>query len=395
MSDEPKQKKAEDDDAEAGATAATDEAAEGDEARAEGDEAEVEAAEGESEAVDVPLKENRAERRRKKKRPDGESRDRNRKVREGLLKKRIESERVAEPLTAGEMVDDAFARAVASSGKWLKNNMNLVQYAVVALVLGSAGYAIWHWRTTTASEQTSSTLMAGVAADRGRVDPDAKKDPNDDLGDALTFKTAEARSEAALTAYRKVETSSKGTGAAILARLGEAGILLDKKAWDEALTAYREVKASALAAADPDVKGRSIEGIAFAHEGKGDRDAALSALKELETVSAQKGFHELALYHQARLLAMKGEKDKAVAMLKSANDRLTQAPEAKQLQYLKAVIEELWRSVDPATAPKKMPSMGGGAPGQQMAMEEQMRMVQELQEKMRKAQEAAPPASSK
>jgi hypothetical protein len=299
---------------------------------------------------------------------------------------------VADPLTAGEMVDDAFARGISASGKWLKSNMALVQGLVVALVLGSAGYAVWHWRATSSSEQASSTLMAGVSADRGRVDPDAKKPEGDELPeDAPTFKTREARIDSALVAYRKVTTASKGSGAALLARLGEAGMLLDKKAWDEALTAYREVKASPLAVADPDVKGRAIEGIAFALEGKGDRDAALAALKELETVSGEKGFHELALYHQARLLAAKGDKVKALEMLGAAHKRLAESSDAKHLAYLNGVIEELWRSIDAPSAPKKAPSLGGG----QMSLEEQMRMVQELQEKMRKSQQDAPPVPSK
>ena len=298
------------------------------------------------------------------------------------------------------MVDDAFARAVSSSGKWLKNNMNLVQYAVIAAVLGSAGYAVWHARATTATEQSSAALMAGVAADRGRVEaePKKEKDPTaEESPDAPTFKTQEQRTDAAMAAYRKVVTQAKGSGTAILARLGEAGILLDKKAWDEALAAYREVKASPLAAADPDVKGRAIEGIAFAHEGKGDRDAALGALKELETVSAQKGFHELALYHQARLLAQKGDKTKAVELLKSANERLTQAPEAKHLQYLKAVVEELWRSIDAASAPKKTasPPLGADPGGAGANQERMLQLQQQIQEQIRKAQESAPPASSK
>ena len=60
------------------------------------------------------------------------------------------------------------------------------------------------------------------------------------------FKSAEERRDTALASYRKVTSTYPGTGAAILARLGEAGLLLDKRNWDGA-TAYRDVKASALA----------------------------------------------------------------------------------------------------------------------------------------------------
>ena len=43
-----------------------------------------------------------------------------------------------------------------------------------------------------------------------------------------TFKSADERRDAALAKYRDVETKYAGTGAAILARLAEAGLLLDK-----------------------------------------------------------------------------------------------------------------------------------------------------------------------
>ena len=171
---------------------------------------------------------------------------------------------------------------------------------------------------------------------------------------------------------------SPGTAAAILARLGEAGVLLDQGKWDDAAAAYRDVKQSPLAAADPDVRGRAMEGVGFALEGKGDRDAALKAFAEIESAQV-KGFIELSLYHQARLLAKKGEKEKAVELIKKAEERLKTASGEAAPTFVKGMLGELHRKVDPASAPKQI-SVGDG-PGRgkpQMTKEDIDKLLQQL-----------------
>src|SRR5690606_20261285 len=120
--------------------------------------------------------------------------------------------------------------------------------------------------------------------------------------------------EAALEQYREVRGKFPGTGAAILARLAEGSLLLDARDADGALAAYTDVKDSPLAAADSEVKGRALEGIGFAYELKAlaapaeketHLDAALEAFRELENAVEVKGFKELAIYHQARVLTNK------------------------------------------------------------------------------------------
>ena len=55
---------------------------------------------------------------------------------------------------------------------------------------------------------------------------------------------------------------------------------------------------------------RAVEGTGLALEQKGDKDAALKSYEELAKIDA-KGFEELGLYHQARVHALKGDKDAA------------------------------------------------------------------------------------
>jgi hypothetical protein len=179
-----------------------------------------------------------------------------------------------------------------------------------------------------------------------------------------------------------VVTEHGGGGAAILARLGEGGALLDKREWDKALEAFSAVSASSLAGADADVKGRALEGGGFAKEGKGDLDGAIATFKELEGVDAR-GFKELGMYHQGRLFLAKGDKDKAKELLKAVHDKLEQPTEGGSSKYLQQVTDDTLRRIDPALVPAK-PMIGGGAKGGAMNKDEIEKALKKLREGMEK-----------
>ncbi|HEY6459722.1 MAG TPA: hypothetical protein VIY73_06210, partial [Polyangiaceae bacterium] len=193
--------------------------------------------------------------------------------------------------------------------------------------------------------------------------------------------------DAALAKYRDVESKYSGTGAATLARLAEAGLLLDKGDAKGAASAYDEVKASALAQADAEVRGRAIEGTGFAAEllaqtdaGSKDAhlDAALAAFKLLEQVD-MKGFKELALYHQARVSVAKGDKPKAVELLKDAYKRVSEPGETHPFPYLETVIEDRLRELDPTALPPKAPK-GNGPGGLDMSDPKIQELLRQLQQ---------------
>jgi hypothetical protein len=363
------------------ASAASDDAdeAEGEEeSDAEGEEE----GEGEgAEAKEAAAPPNRHERRRRKVKGDDEDvRDRNARLRQQLRQKRAaESERVnLAPLTTSEMVDDALARGMASFGKWARKNANNIQTALGVLILAGGAYGIYSWRTTSNTEESSSALFQGVSADRGRVLEKDAPAPKAEEEIYPVYRDPNERITTALAAYRATTEKFSGSGTAILARLGEAGVLLDKRSYDDALKAYTDVRGSALGQADLDVKGRAIEGVGFALEGKADHEGALKAFHELESVA---GFKELALYHQARLSAAKGDKAKALEFVRSARESLAAAtPEAKaQRAFVSEAIDELHRSLDPASAPPKMPLGGLGGPGgPQISPEDLMRLQEQL-----------------
>lgn len=339
-----------------------------------------------AEAQEAPSKPNRRERRRRRKLGDEEElpRDRNARIRAQRRQRRhaAAAEEII-PLSTSEMLDDAIARGTAYAEKWAKANAAILLGATLAIILGGIGYGVYSWQSASKAEVASTALMAAVNADRARIDPAGPKPTTDEEEEILpVYKTASERNTIALADYRKAREARSDSGTAFLARLGEAGILLDQHSFDEALAAYREVKASQLAAADPDVRGRCIEGIGFALEGKGDIDGAIKAFKELDSITGIKTYKELGKYHQARLLAEKGEKDVPLKLIKEARERLQTTGETRNASYLVGVLDELQRKVDPTSMPKR--SIGGV--GQQPSLEELQKLQQQVLQEIEKGQ---------
>ncbi|HVK63279.1 MAG TPA: tetratricopeptide repeat protein [Polyangium sp.] len=325
-------------------------------------------------------------------------RDKNARAKE-LLKRRREqadaAERrpVASSLDAGEMVDDALARSASAITKWLKTNVGVLQWVVLAAIVGAGGYAFWSSRSDKKLGDASSDLFTGVAANRGLVmEEDKRPDDQKEIDPTRVFKNEADKTQAALDAYGKVIDKHGGTGAALLARLGQGGTYLEKRDWDKAIEAYSSVLSSPLAAADPDVKGRATEGIGYAKEGKGDLDGAMASFKELAGIDV-KGYKDLATYHEARVLFAKGNKDKAKEVLKPLDEKLAlPSKEPEPLEYLKGAVHDLMVQIDPATAAAQQPAFGGGAspPLPADIQEKARRMVEEAQKKAAQQQGGTP-----
>jgi predicted negative regulator of RcsB-dependent stress response len=321
-------------------------------------------------------------------------RDKNARAKE-LLKRRREQasgdagERGTRPiqLLPGEMVDDALARSSSAVSKWIRDNFGIIQWVILGALAAGGGYLFYESRVDSTVATASTALMAGVRADRSRVmAEDKRSDEEKEADPSKVYKTVEERNEAALASYKKVIAEHGGTHAATLARLGEAGDYLDKRDWDHALEGYSAVSSSTLAGADTDVKVRALEGLAFAKEGKGDLDGALTAFKEIEGVDGR-GNKELGLYHQGRVWLAKGDKDKAKDLLKQAHDKLEQpSTEGESLRYLKQMTDETLRRIDPSLVPDKAPVIGGPKGGS-MSADELDKLRRKYEEMMKKQQQ--------
>lgn len=376
----------------------------------EGDEAaEGEAAEAKPEEPAAPpnraqrRREEAMERRRKRKglppKKEGEDalpKDKNKRAKE-LLQRRRESAAESKPaqLDAGEMVDDALARAWAGSAKWARKNLQTIQWVVLAALVGVGGYVGYTYFTQQKLGASSGLLASGAMAEDGFVIAEEKDDrrseDDKEYDPSLVFKSAEERADRALESYRKAQQEHPGTGAALLAKLGEAGVLLDKRDWDGAAAAYDAVLATPLAAADPDVKGRAIEGLGFVKEGKGDLEGATAEFRRLETLDA-KGYKELSQYHQARMLLAKNTDDaraQAKDLLKAVYDKLKEpALDKKPMPYLQTSVEQALRALDPSLVADRGGT--GSVRGGQMSQEELQQKLREIQEKLGKTKDGDP-----
>jgi hypothetical protein len=308
----------------------------------------------------------------------------------------------AEPKRTIAVASDAdpLIEKTAKLSEWAKQNQKAVQVVgalVAAALLGVAGFLYIEHKNETAA---STLLTKAVEDERARIGEPPKEDAD---GPAPTdtspmFKTFEARREAALAKYREVESRFPKTGAAILARLAEGSLLLDKHESDAAAAAFTDVRASALAAADQEVKGRAIEGLGFAYELKAQAtpaeapklwDDALKAYKELENTVDVRGFKELAMYHQARVLQNKGENDKAKEILVNLKERLSKpdesvsnnVPQGPAFPYLREVAMDRLREIDPTAAPKAPSASPGGSP--QLTPAQIRKMIEDAQKKQK------------
>jgi Tetratricopeptide repeat len=312
-------------------------------------------------------------------------RDRNKRAKDLLTKRREQAAGGPRPvaLLPSEMVDDALARSANASLKWLRANGTVIQWAVLALAVAGGGYLFWQHRSEGASALASGELFTAVADERGRVmKEDKRQDEEKELDATKIFKTPEERADAALAAYQKVLDGNPGGGPAMLAKLGEAGVLLDKREWAKSLELFSAVASSSLAAADPDVKGRAIEGQGLANEGKGDLDNAIAMFKQLESIDA-KGFKELGEYHQGRVYLKKNDKEKAKELFKKVHESLGQpSMDGKSFSYLERMNDDQLRQLDPNAVPPK-PTFGGPK-GNAMTPEEAKRYLERLQDAAKK-----------
>jgi hypothetical protein len=297
---------------------------------------------------------------------------------------------------------DPIIERATQIGDWAKKNQGVVTALVGAAIVAVAGVGVYAMLAKRHEVEASVELAKAVEDEHGRIgDPDKEEEDTRVHDPRLVFKTVEERRDAALRDYRAVESNFKGTGAAILARLAEGSLLLDKHDVAGAKGAFEEVRDSALAKADAEVHGRALESLGFAYELKADEagegraaglEEASKVFRELENTDVT-GFKELGMYHQARVFEKQGDKSKAVEMLKKLHERLTQPGENHSFVYLEYVTDERLRALDPTAIPPKAPGQLGGAGQNQLSQAQLRRLIEQSQRGQGKKPGAPPPGS--
>jgi predicted negative regulator of RcsB-dependent stress response len=359
---------------ESGESEAEDDAAESEEETSDEEADEDEARPAPSAAdSDEAKKPSKTERKRAKQAKSTEEiRDRNKRMREQAasgrkVKRERERGASARGLDTSEMVDDAFARGTHAIVTFTKRHFSAIQWVIVLGIAGGIGYQIWSWRSGKTNARASDLLMAAVNAELGQVGEEASSDPTELRP---SFPTEQARLEAASKAYDSTIADKPGSGTAILAELGKAGVLFDMGKYPEAYEQYEKVKNSPLAKNDADVRMRATEGTGLSLEAKGDLDGAEKIFKVLEQ-SDEAGFSTLGMYHQARLLVQKGHKDKAIELLTKLNEKLSkeQRSPTTTASYVEKAARDLMGVIDPSKAP---PTASNYTPDQVQALQQQI-----------------------
>ena len=152
---------------------------------------------------------------------------------------------------------------------------------MVVLAIVAVGWQIYAWR------RAKTQRRLGFAPPRrervGQVGERKQIPGQEPIRFATDLPDDAARLQAAQEAYKKASELQPGSGTALLAQLGLAGVAYDLSKYDEAQTAYEQVKASLLGASDADVKGRATEGIGLCLEAKNDREGAIKAFRDSRT----------------------------------------------------------------------------------------------------------------
>lgn len=274
---------------------------------------------------------------------------------------------------------DALMATTLKAMEWAAKKRRQLIYAGLAIVAIAGATAAFVYYRANREEKASTLVARGVAAE---LAPIRQGDEDPEVLKRIQFYGSEdEKQKAALAAFSEARAKYGDTGPGILAHLGEAGVHLDRREWDEAINAYTEVRNSSLAAADANVRIRCIEGVGYAREGKGLIDDARRSYDELSNVDV-KGAKPLGLYHLARLDLVKGDKDAAMNKLKAAREVVT-APGGPSARFLKDQIEKMMTKIDPNSVPKVSPGMGGmpgmgmpgGMPGGGAITPEQLEML--------------------
>ena len=152
------------------------------------------------------------------------------------------------------------------------------------------------------------------------------------------FKTAKLRQDAALKELDGFLASHSGAGLREEALIMKGAELLAAGRSDDALSAYQAALGARL---DPRLRFLAHEGIGYAYEAKGDLDKAVAAFGQLTADAADfHGFYQdRALYHKARLTALKGDKPGAATIYRQILDKVPDTAMHDEIADRIAVIE--------------------------------------------------------
>lgn len=258
--------------------------------------------------------------------------------------------------------EDEFISTMDRVARTLKPYVRQIIIGTVAVTVVAIALFSWQWYDARREAEATVVYEKALTYAQVTVIPDDPTDfeseeapgkepgalPDED-GDGIPdeYRSLPQRAEAVLVHLDALASDYGSTDVAAEARLLHAKMLYDAGRYDDAEKTYRAY----LGDADSDDTRRiARSGLGYTLEAKGmaseDESARNDQLRQAQAVfkeiqSADEGpGKDLALYHEARILAVLGEKDQAIAALEKA---LEVAPESdirydinQRLVHLKA-----------------------------------------------------------
>jgi tetratricopeptide (TPR) repeat protein len=210
-------------------------------------------------------------------------------------------------------------------------HLRAIAIGLVAFVVVAGGLSIWSsMRDRKAGEATAELAKVLDVATASVDEAGPEIDPSDPTAGprAAKFKTFKDRSEAVLAAHKALESSFGSSTVTERAALVQAGALYDLGKFDDAIAAYGTFLKSA-----PSVELTALakEGMGYAQEAKAlalpdaaarqaGLDTALETFASIDT-DEQGPHYTQAIYHQARIKALKGDKAGAAELFKKVLER--------------------------------------------------------------------------
>ncbi len=263
---------------------------------------------------------------------------------------KIKSEQ--EPILSEKGGNDFQAFAARTVQK-LRPHLAKIVAVLVGVVIVIAGLAIWQGITNKKAAAATKAFTDVIAKATARTEEAGPQIEFNEQGQpqisaaASDVKTYAERNTQALALVQTLESSHGGTDVASHAQLVKAGLLYDEGKYDEAAAAYKAFVDARPPVAELAAVGR--EGYAYALEAKAlaqtdaaartaGLDAALQAFAAIEP--DEKGaFFGRALYHRARITALKGDKAAAIELYKKSLEKDPDSDLADEINSRLALLE--------------------------------------------------------
>ena len=202
---------------------------------------------------------------------------------------------------------DEFISASMTAWKYVTEQLPVVLTAAGAVAAVMAGIWAWSYFSDKRGMAATEVLTRALDIEHQMVMPAGATLPPAEEGSIPRFSTSEAKLKAADEELSKVVAKGGRLGADAL--VFRAGVRYDAGRYRDAIADYQKVLSEV---DDPTVKTRVLEDLGYCHEALKEWDKALESFRKLPQDKESK---YLVMYHEARILAKRGQPKEAAKLL--------------------------------------------------------------------------------